>query len=60
MYSDKPVFAHYGLHVKYLIVEVKNKLNNIIPQSRTKRGLINFVGITSKLLFQTMNSDHAE
>lgn len=65
-HSDKPAFSHYNSlsnllnHVRYLILEVKDKLNNILPHSRSKRGLLNFVGVASKWLFGTLDSDDAE
>lgn len=47
-------------HAKYLILEVKTRLDNIKPHNRNKRGLINLVGKTSKWLFGVLDSDDAE
>nr|CAH7768152.1 unnamed protein product [Callosobruchus chinensis] len=44
-------------HTKILITEASRKLNNIIPHSRQKRGLLNIIGTSSKFLFGTMDAD---
>jgi hypothetical protein len=45
--------------VHYLIKESQNKLNNLTPHLRSKRGLIDIIGKTSKFLFGTLDSDDA-
>lgn len=48
------------IHAKYLIAELKIKLNNVRPHNRSKRGLLNFGGKISKWLFGTLDSDDGE
>lgn len=45
--------------IHYLIIETRNKLNNLTPFLRNKRGLIDIVGKTLKFLFGTMDSEDA-
>lgn len=40
--------------------EVKNKMRNLSPTLRNKRGLLNIVGATSKFLFGTLSSEDGE
>jgi hypothetical protein len=44
-------------HAHFLIKQADNKLKNLAPHIRTKRGLIDFVGKTSKFLFGTLYSE---
>lgn len=59
----KPASPHYAIlrtilrHAEYLMLEVENKLNNIIPHFRQKRALLNIVGRAEKWLFGTLDSD---
>jgi hypothetical protein len=46
-------------HAHFLIKQADNKLKNLAPHIRTKRGLIDFVGKTSKFLFGTLDSEDA-
>lgn len=63
---DQPSFSHYNTltnilsHAKYLILEAENKLSNVAPQERTKRGLFNIVGRASKWLFGTLDFEDEE
>lgn len=47
-------------HTKHLIFNARNKLNNITPHKREKRGLLNVVGKAHKWLFGTLDSDDGE
>ena len=44
-------------NAKYLISQIKVKLNNLNPNNRPKRGLINVGGKITKWLFGTLDSD---
>lgn len=63
---QQPAFSHYNTltnilsHAKYLILEAENKLSNVTPQERSKRGLINVIGKASKWLFGTLDSEDEE
>lgn len=46
-------------HTNHLIEISRNKVNNLVPHLRSKRGLLNIVGKTSKWLFGTLDSDDA-
>lgn len=45
------------LRTEYLIQVTQNKLGNLYPHIRNKRGLINIVGKANKWLFGTLDSD---
>ena len=47
-------------NAKYLISQIKVKLNNLNPNNRPKRGLINVGGKITKWLFGTLDSDDGE
>ena len=59
--KDNLTYRHITDHLLsitlHVIATADAKLNNIRPQSSTKRGLLNIVGKTSKYLFGTLDSD---
>lgn len=58
--------SYYGLsestllRTQFLIDSTQNKLKNLYPHIRTKRGLVNIVGKTSKWLFGTLDSEDGQ
>lgn len=54
------VIRHLTDHAKHLTDEARNKLTNIQPNIRTKRGLLNVVGKVQKWLFGTLDSSDGE
>lgn len=58
--NNNPLLRYLHLHAKHLISNAKNKLNNITPHKREKRGLLNIVGKAHKWLFGTLDSDDGE
>jgi len=61
--TNKHILSYQGLaesllsRTEYLINIIKNKVNNLIPHRRAKRGLFNIIGSAEKWLFGTLDSE---
>lgn len=58
--SNSPLLCNLLTHAKHLITSATDKLNNITPHKRLKRGLLNIVGKSQIWLFGTLDSDDGE
>ena len=58
--SYQGLIENYLLRAEYLINNTQNKVSNLYPHIRTKRGLINLIGKAHKWLYGTLDADDGE
>lgn len=59
-FDQTHVISKFLEHANYLLAEINLKYNNINPNRRSKRGLINVIGKISKWAFGTLDSSDGE